>query len=84
LGTKFKSKNRINFGDVGMSWENAVHTILGGLIAGSVGLLIEIRRERKERRMKHFKGIKENCLGPLFGELSRLKEKHFTLKESEP
>jgi hypothetical protein len=66
-----------------MSWENAIHTILGGLIAGSVGLLIEIRRERKERRMKHFKDIKEKCLEPLFGKLDDLK-KEFTFGESGP
>jgi len=64
-----------------MSWENAIHTILGGLIAGSVGLAIEIRRERKERRTKHFKDIKEKCLVPLFRRLDNLK-KEFTFGES--
>jgi hypothetical protein len=34
--------------------------------------------------MKHFEDIRKSCLKPLFGELARLKEKHFTLKESEP
>jgi hypothetical protein len=46
-----------------------------------VGLAIEIRRERKERRMKHFKDIKEKCLVPLFRRLDNLK-KEFTFGES--
>jgi len=63
-----------------MSWENAIQTILGVVFR----LLEKWRGEEKERRMKHFEDIRKSCLKPLFGELGRLKEKHFTLKESEP
>jgi hypothetical protein len=72
--------NQYSSEDVGMSWENAIQTIFGAAFR----LLEKWKGEEKERRMKHFKDIKEKCLEPLFGELGRLKEKHFTLKESEP
>jgi len=48
---------------------NAVYTVLGGLIAGLVGWLLESRRRRYDAMLKHFDDIKKECLEPLKREL---------------
>ncbi|MGB9760576.1 MAG: hypothetical protein ACPLZG_12175, partial [Thermoproteota archaeon] len=49
--------------------QNAFFTILGGLISGLIGLFIEDKRRKNEKREKHFQEIKEQCLKPLRDEL---------------
>ena len=45
-------------------------TILGGLISGVIGILLEHIRVKNEARMKHFRDLKESCINPLKGELT--------------
>jgi hypothetical protein len=57
-----------------------IGTILGGFISGLVGLWVENRRRRNERRERHFQELKERCLKPLRKELRNLCE-HFEFEE---
>jgi hypothetical protein len=41
-----------------MSWENAVFTVLGGLIAGLLGILADWWREGRRLRNRYFEDIK--------------------------
>jgi hypothetical protein len=66
-----------------MSWENAVFTVLGGLIAGLLGILADWWREGRRLRNRHFEDIKRSCLEPILKELYRLKG-YFMLGESGP
>jgi len=66
-----------------MEYENIVFTILGGLITGFIGLLIEQWREGIRLRMKHFEDIKHKCLEPIRDELCRLR-KYFDFGEGGP
>jgi len=52
---------------------NAVYTILGGLIAGLVGWLLESRRRKYNAMLKHFDDIKRECLEPLKSKLIDLR-----------
>jgi len=47
-----------------------VGTILGGLISGIIGVLLEHLRVKNEARKKHFHDLKENCIRPLKNELT--------------
>ena len=51
-----------------------IGTILGGLISGLIGLLIENKKRANEKKEKHFRELKYNCLILLENELSRLHE----------
>jgi hypothetical protein len=64
----------------GTLW-NVVFTIIGGLVAGFAGLLVEWRRKEIEIRDKHFQDIKHNCLEPILKQLSELRE-HYEFRES--
>jgi hypothetical protein len=56
-----------------MEYENIVFTILGGLITGFIGLLIEQWREGIRLRRKHFEDIKHKCLEPIRNKLLELR-----------
>jgi len=57
---------------VSMDYENITFTILGGLITGLIGLLIEQWRERIRLR-RHFRDVKHKYLKPTLEELYRLR-----------
>jgi len=50
-------------------------TILGGLISGVIGILLEHLRVKNEARMKHFRDLKETCINPLKEELTSILSK---------
>jgi hypothetical protein len=56
---------------VSMDYENIIFTILGGLITGLIGLLIEQWRERVRLR-RYFRDIKHMCPKPILEEIYRL------------
>jgi len=64
----------------GTLWD-VVFTIIGGLVAGFAGLLIEGWRKEIEIRDKHFQDIKHNCLEPILKQLSELRE-YYEFRES--
>jgi hypothetical protein len=66
-----------------LSWENAVFTVLGGLIAGFSGILVEWWRENRKLRDRHFEDIKRRCLEPILKRLYDLKG-NFVFGESGP
>ena len=47
-------------------------TILGGLISGAIGVLLEHLRVKNEARKKHFHDLKESCIRPLKNELTSI------------
>ena len=49
-----------------------IGTMLGGLISGLIGYILERLRIKNELRTKHFEDIKKNCLQPLRTELMHL------------
>lgn len=53
-----------SLGGRNVSWEDAVLTVLSGLIAGLLELLIEWWRESRRLRERHFEDIKRRCLEP--------------------
>jgi hypothetical protein len=68
---------------VRMNYENIIFTILGGLITGLIGLLVEWWRERTRLRRKHFRDIKRKCLKPIRDELYKLR-RYFEFGEGGP
>ena len=46
--------------------------ILGGLISGFIGVLLEHLRVKNEARKKHFHDLKESCIRPLKNELTSI------------
>jgi hypothetical protein len=51
---------------------NFVLVILGGMIAGITGLLLENYRRKEELRITHLESIKDLCLTPIYQALTRL------------
>lgn len=61
---------------------NIILTILGGLIAGFSGILIEQWRRRRELRDRHLQEIKKECLEPLLGMLYNIRNNYYVFSES--
>ncbi|MEM3130997.1 MAG: hypothetical protein QXX78_07920, partial [Nitrososphaerota archaeon] len=55
---------------------NILFTIMGGLIAGFAGILVEWWRRKIEIRDKHFQDIKTKCLEPILKQLLELRERY--------
>jgi hypothetical protein len=68
-----------------VSWEDIIltilGTILGGFIAGLSGIIVELWRENKRLREKHFEDIKRKCLELILKQLYDLKSK-FVFKKN--
>jgi len=57
-------------------------TILGGLISGFIGVLLEHLRIKNEARKKHFHDLKESCIRPLKNELTSILNSFIKFEES--
>jgi len=62
---------------------NAVYTIIGALIAGIIGILVERYRRGMEVKDRHFNEIKEECLKPILTSLEKL-TRNFEFGETHP